>query len=149
MREILIGEKTVRVRATPLALLYYRQEFKSDLVSDLIKLATGLVGMVPGIAGKSLNELSSESMKDIDFSNLGLADLASFNIDTIGLLRCVWAMSKADGYGTPFPCFEAWIVSLGDIDLFDVSFLQAIMEEMAAGFFRGGIQKQQKQKRKK
>jgi len=38
MREITIGEKTIRVRATPLALLYYKQEFKSDLISDLISM---------------------------------------------------------------------------------------------------------------
>lgn len=38
MREITIGEKTIRVRATPLALLYYRQEFKADLIGDLISM---------------------------------------------------------------------------------------------------------------
>jgi len=38
MREIQIGDKTIRVRATPLALLYYRQEFKADLVGDLISM---------------------------------------------------------------------------------------------------------------
>ena len=38
MREITIGEKQIRVRATPLALLYYRQEFKADLVGDLISM---------------------------------------------------------------------------------------------------------------
>ncbi|MDO3680567.1 hypothetical protein [Paenibacillus ehimensis] len=38
MRELNIGEKTVRVRATPLALLFYKQEFKSDLIGDLLKL---------------------------------------------------------------------------------------------------------------
>ncbi len=38
MREICIGEKTIRVRATPLALLYYRQEFKSDLIGDMVKM---------------------------------------------------------------------------------------------------------------
>lgn len=38
MREITIGEKQIRVRATPLALLYYHQEFKSDLVGDLISM---------------------------------------------------------------------------------------------------------------
>jgi hypothetical protein len=38
MREITIGEKTIRVRATPLALLYYRQEFKTDLIGDLISM---------------------------------------------------------------------------------------------------------------
>lgn len=38
MREITIGEKTIRVRATPLALLYYRQEFKADLIGDLMSM---------------------------------------------------------------------------------------------------------------
>ena len=38
MREITIGEKTIRVRATPLALLYYRQEFKTDLIGDLMSM---------------------------------------------------------------------------------------------------------------
>ena len=38
MREIQIGEKTIRVRATPLALLYYRQEFKTDLIGDLMSM---------------------------------------------------------------------------------------------------------------
>ncbi len=38
MREITIGDKKVRVRATPLALLYYKQEFKSDLLGDLAKM---------------------------------------------------------------------------------------------------------------
>ncbi len=38
MREITIGERTIRVRATPLALLFYRQAFNSDLVGDLAKM---------------------------------------------------------------------------------------------------------------
>ena len=38
MREITISEKTIRVRATLLALLYYRQEFKTDLIGDLISM---------------------------------------------------------------------------------------------------------------
>jgi len=38
MREITIGEKQLRLRATPLALLYYRQEFKADLIGDLISM---------------------------------------------------------------------------------------------------------------
>ena len=38
MREITIGEKTIRVRATPLALLFYKQEFNADLIGDLISM---------------------------------------------------------------------------------------------------------------
>ncbi|MEK5058648.1 hypothetical protein BK126_02955 [Paenibacillus sp. FSL H7-0326] len=40
MRELNIGDQIVRVRATPLALLYYKQEFKSDLMGDLTKLSS-------------------------------------------------------------------------------------------------------------
>lgn len=38
MREIQIGDKQLRLRATPLALLFYRQEFKSDLIGDLMSM---------------------------------------------------------------------------------------------------------------
>ena len=38
MREITIDGKEVRVKATPLALLYYKQEFGSDLLGDLVKM---------------------------------------------------------------------------------------------------------------
>lgn len=38
MREIKISDKTVRVRATALALLYYKQEFKTDLIGDMVKM---------------------------------------------------------------------------------------------------------------
>ncbi|WP_240371686.1 hypothetical protein [Anoxybacteroides rupiense] len=38
MRTIQIGEKQIGLKATPLALLFYRQEFKSDLIGDLLKM---------------------------------------------------------------------------------------------------------------
>lgn len=38
MRELKIGDQQVRVRATPLALLFYKQEFRSDLLGDLMKM---------------------------------------------------------------------------------------------------------------
>lgn len=38
MREITIGEKQITVRANPLTLLFYKQEFKSDLVGDLMSM---------------------------------------------------------------------------------------------------------------
>lgn len=40
MREITIGDKQVRLRATPLALLFYKQEFNADLIGDLISMQT-------------------------------------------------------------------------------------------------------------
>lgn len=41
MRELNIGEQKIRVKATPLALLFYKQEFKADLLGDLTKM-TGI-----------------------------------------------------------------------------------------------------------
>lgn len=38
MREIKLGDKTIEIKATPLTLLYYKQEFKSDLIGDLTKM---------------------------------------------------------------------------------------------------------------
>ena len=38
MKEITISDKQVIIKATPLALLYYKQEFNSDLVGDMAKL---------------------------------------------------------------------------------------------------------------
>lgn len=40
MQNITIGGKEIGLKATPLALLFYKQEFKSDLIGDLIKLST-------------------------------------------------------------------------------------------------------------
>lgn len=38
MKELNIGSSKVRVRATPLALLFYKQEFGTDLLGDLLKM---------------------------------------------------------------------------------------------------------------
>lgn len=38
MKVLNIGEQKVRVKATPLALLFYKQEFKTDLLGDLTKM---------------------------------------------------------------------------------------------------------------
>lgn len=38
MRELSMGDKQVRVRATALALLFYKQQFKSDLIGDIVSL---------------------------------------------------------------------------------------------------------------
>lgn len=38
MKTIKIGEKEIGLKASPLALLYYKQAFGSDLVGDLVKM---------------------------------------------------------------------------------------------------------------
>lgn len=39
MREVKIGDKTISIKATPIALLYYKQEFGTDMIADLIQLS--------------------------------------------------------------------------------------------------------------
>jgi hypothetical protein len=38
MRTIELGGKQIGLKATPLALLYYKQEFKTDLIGELLKM---------------------------------------------------------------------------------------------------------------
>ena len=121
MRELKIGDQTVRVRATPLALLFYRQEFKSDLLGDLLKMVQSLVGMEAIISGKG----------KVDFSKINLGA-----IDSVAFLQLIWAMAKADAFGRQFPSFQEWVASLDSFDLFSGDTLTAVFEEAANGFFR-------------
>ena len=148
MKEIMIGEKTIRVRATPLALLYYRQEFKADLVSDLINFIVSLLGLVSSLSGKNAGEISEGDIAGLDVSKIDIASLSSINIDMVGILQLIWAMAKADSYGKPFPGFEGWVNSLESLDLTDVAFLPAALEEAASGFFPGGKLGQSGKRRK-
>ncbi|MFD1885579.1 hypothetical protein [Paenibacillus wenxiniae] len=107
MKELNIGSSKVRVRATPLALLFYKQEFGTDLLGDLLK------------------------MQDIG------ADLSK--MDSIAFLQLTWAMAKADAFGNgQFPSFVEWIAGLESIDFSDPDFMQGMLEEAMAGFFRAG-----------
>ncbi|WP_025849118.1 hypothetical protein [Paenibacillus ehimensis] len=119
MRELVIGEQTIRVRATPLALLYYKQEFKSDLLGDLAGMAKLLK---PG--AKKTPDLESLDMK---------------HFDSVAILQLTWAMAKADAFPKKFPSFETWISTLDNFDLTDKSTMLAVMEEAADGFFRSGV----------
>lgn len=124
MRELRIGEQTVRVRATPLALLFYKQEFKGDLMGDLLKMMQGMIGI------KALTSAGTQ----IDMSNLNLGAL-----DSILFAQLIWAMAKADAFGRSFPSFAEWLAGFETFDVFDSELLAALMEEAASGFFRTGV----------
>lgn len=117
MRELHIGEQIVRVRATPLALLYYKQEFGSDLLGDLI-------GLVQSMSGGN-----QENKQDFDLTKF----------DSVAILRLIWAMAKADAFGKDkFPSFIEWLSTLDSFDLSDASIMTAAIEEATNGFFRSG-----------
>ena len=149
MREITIGEKTIRVRATPLALLYYRQEFKSDLVSSLINFIVNLMGMAVSLAGKDADKITAEDIASLNTSKIDITTISAINIDMVTALQIVWAMAKADAYGHgQFPAFEGWLSELESFDMNDTGFLPAVLEEAASGFFPRGKGLQQPGKRR-
>lgn len=109
MKTIKMGNKEIGLRATPLALLYYRQEFKADLLADLMSL-------------QSMAEMAN-------------GDYSGF--DSLKILQLVYAMHKADNFGKKqVPDFVSWLAKLDSIDFADQDFMMEIMDEAMDGFFR-------------
>ena len=110
MKDIKIGDVELGLKANPLALLYYRQEFQSDLVQDLVDLEDLL---------KDLNNQ--------DYSNF----------DSVKILQIIWAMNKANNYDdNSFPSFEKWLSEFDSINFQDPIFYYDLLEEARDGFFR-------------
>ncbi|MED4783441.1 hypothetical protein [Brevibacillus choshinensis] len=114
MREIRIGSQPVRVRATALALLYYKQEFKSDLLGDLMK------------------------MQNIE------KDPTQFDIMSIIQLIWAMAKADSYSCNKPFPSFIEWVSALENFDITDRTLMTEVMEEAAEGFFRSGAKNKPK-----
>ena len=114
MRTVKIGEKELGLRATPLALLYYRQAFNKDLIEDLVSFQ--------------------------DMAEIENGDFSGF--DSVKILQICYAMNKADNFGKQFPDFEKWLSKLDSIDFADQEFMLAIIEEATDGFFRSAKEKQ-------
>jgi len=108
MRKVRLGNKDLELRASPLALLFYRQAFGKDLIADLVSLQS-LQGLAKG-----------------DFSGL----------DTLLLLQIAYAMNRAAKPGTNFPDFEQWLGELEYIDFGDTDWIMGVAEEAMEGFFR-------------
>lgn len=108
MRKVKLGGKEVSLRASPLALLFYRQAFGRDLIADLASLQS-LAGLARG-----------------DFSGL----------DTVLLLQLAYAMNRAAEPKENFPSFEQWLAELENIDFGDTEWLMAVANEAIDGFFR-------------
>ena len=110
MRTAIIGGKEIQLRANPLALLFYKQAFDSDLIADLLKLQ------------------SLQSLQEGDFSSL----------DTISLLQIAYVMNKAAKPADVFPTFEEWLAQFETIGFDDPQWIVDVVEEAADGFFRSG-----------
>jgi hypothetical protein len=110
VRTTIIGGKKIQLRANPLALLFYKQAFDSDLIADLLKLQ------------------SLQSLQDGDFSSL----------DMVSLFQIAYAMNKAAKPADVFPTFEEWLAQFETIGFDDPQWIVDVVEEAADGFFRSG-----------
>lgn len=128
MKELLFGDKTVRVRASNLTLLFYKQEFERDVVGDFSSMLIGLAGGLQALSGG----------EKFDFSSLDLGKL-----DSVVLLQIIWAMAKSAEYNgsNKFPNFYQWIKEEDDLNIFNKEVLLAVAEEGARGFFRTDLKK--------
>jgi len=122
MREVTIGDKTLRLKGSTLSLLHYQQEFGRDLLGDMVGMVAGLTGF-QAISGGEVDP------SKLDFSRL----------DSVAILRLVWTLARtAAGVGGQFPSFTRWLEEHEDIDIFDPELMTAVMEEATKIFFRGG-----------
>jgi hypothetical protein len=119
MREIKIGEKEIRVRATTPALLFYKQEFGTTLTSDLTKLQKAL---------------------GVDSTNID---------DVVILQITYAMAKADAGFNAKFPSFNEWVDSIETFDFSDKDLVLAVMEEAASGFFRKGFEEQRARKSKR
>ncbi len=110
MRTTIIGGKKIQLRANPLALLFYKQAFDSDLIADLLKLQ------------------SLQSLQDGDFSSL----------DMVSLFQIAYAMNKAAKPVDVFPTFEEWLAQFETIGFDDPQWIVDVVEEATDGFFHPG-----------
>lgn len=135
MREITIKDKTFIVAAAAITYKIYRDQFKSDLQSDFFRIYAGVNETISSMVGVDVSKLSEEEAKKLDTSKANLSSLASFNIDTLGILQIVWAMAKTANMGKPFPDYDAWYDSLGEFNPMDMSYIAPALEEAGKGLF--------------
>jgi hypothetical protein len=106
MREVIVGEKTITIVASPITPYIYSREFgpKADLLGDL-----------------------SSFQAAVD----GHPEDARFFV----LFKILWAMAKTAKMGAEFPNFEAWLGTV-DITFADQAIWKEVIAEAMWGFFR-------------
>lgn len=134
MRHLTIGESTVPVETTPLAILYFRQEFGCDMTGVFCRVLMGFLRAFPSVAGKSIEELRG---LELDPAEITPESLVSAELDALGILQLVWAMAKAAAAPGDWPGFEKWLATFDGARLFDDTFLVEALQAAADGLFHG------------
>jgi len=112
MRTVELGGRTFDIKAGPLSIFYFNDEFGSSILTDYAKIFGGK----PEDEGQEFYE-----------------SLAQF--DWPSALRVTWALAKT---ATPkdFPPFPRWIGGFEYLNMGDSDFVLAVLEEATHGLFR-------------
>jgi hypothetical protein len=113
MRELNLGESILPVRATPVAMFFYRQEFDSDMSHDCLQVLTWFLGAP-----------DDDECPDRE----PLLDAVA------GALKLVWAMGKASAWPKIWPAYGTWMDGLPDVE-FDASFVNEVLCVAEDGLF--------------
>ena len=107
MKTVKIGDIDVDIKASPLTPMYYKQEFKADILIDLSKIGAIEKGSI------------------VMFDTVILEQLIWAMAKTV------------NGPGKAFPNFEKWLSGFDTIELADQDFALAVIGEAEGGLFCG------------
>jgi len=125
-RTVHLGGRTFTIKAGPLSLFYFHEEFGSSIMEDYARMFA----------------TSPEEAAEKSFYEL----LAQY--DWPSALRLAWAFEKTASSDPDFPIWEAWIAAFDYIDMGDNEFIVQVGEEATRGLFRTRDQAQKQEERK-
>jgi hypothetical protein len=134
MKEIKSGDTIIRVRGSNLALLYFHQEFKDDIVKATSRLYASFQSIAKSfLKGKTMAEIENLT---VDSINLDEIDISAMMPNAIEVLKITWAMNKAQNAAESIqtPCFEQWLEKYPDLSALEI--MKDVLEEAKLGFFR-------------
>ncbi len=138
MRIIKSGDIEIPIRASALALLYFRQEFDAEIMQETFVLISKLAAVQNMMNGKAPeHDLGSLDLEQIDLSAF---DWKSITAPSVELYRLCWAMAKAqaEADGKTIEGFMEWIKKTegaeGNLKVRDIQV--GVITEAVEGFFR-------------
>lgn len=128
MREIRSGDVILRIRASSLAIFFYKQEFKTDILKDISEILQSWMG------NEKLAEAAQQDSSDDKLASQ--VNLLEVIPDGYKVMQITWAMNKAQNVAEKLqtPKFEDWVAGNQDISVLEI--FQDVLEEAMQGFFR-------------
>ena len=127
MREIRSGAVILRIRASSLAIFFYKQEFKTDILKDISEILQDWMSNA-----KLTGLIKTDGLEGPDLD----ANLIDVIPDGYKVLQITWAMNKVQNVAEKLstPNFADWMAENQDIAVLEI--LEDVLEEAMQGFFR-------------